>query len=249
MSYITLDGKLLEIGLGTSSPKGFEGLLTGSLKDVVSVEELITPEIASKMGLVSTEGLSPKNIERLTWFTLNDPRFETELSLDAREFIRDIATDSISNGTIREAIVSNILEYNHSTKMHGYDATKKNGEDIEIKCEQFTGKKTKLSGKSAWGTSPVGLEKLKKDNPILVNAGFSFGKIQYIVEFEFNDSKAYKQIKKYLKAKKEGKTSAPKVEYGQWGNAVGDKIEVKLFKGYNEKAFTKPFLKFLKDNE
>lgn len=249
MGYITADGKLLTLGLGTSSSKGFEGLPTGSLdSSIVKIEDILTPEIVQQLNLVSTEGMSPKNVQRLTWFVLNDPRFETELSTDAQEFIRDIATDSIANGTIREAVVANILDYNHSTKMHDYDATNKSGASVEIKSEQYIGK-TKLAGRSAWGTSPTKLEKLKKDNPILVTAGFSFGRIQYIAEFRFNDSEAYDQIKKNLKAKTSGKQTAPKVQYTQWGDAVGDKIKVTLFPNLNEDAFTKPFLKFLKDNQ
>ena len=250
MGYITAEGKLLTIGLGTSSSKGFEGLTTGSLDpSIVKVEDILTPELIQKLNLVSTEGMSTKNVERLTWFVLNDSRFETEPSIDAQEFIRDIATDSIANGTIREAVVANILDYNHSTKMHDYDATNKSGESVEIKSEQYTGTKSRLAGKSAWGSSPAGLEKLKRDNPILVNAGFSFGRIQYIAEFRFNDSEAYDQIKKNLKAKTSGKQTAPKVQYNQWGDAVGDKIKVTLFPNLNEDAFTKPFLKFLIDNQ
>ena len=162
MGYITAEGKLLTLGLGTSSSKGFEGLTTGSLDpSIVNVEDIITPELAQKFNLVSTEGMSSKNVQRLTWFVLNDPLFETELSSDAQEFIRDIATDSIANGTIREAVVANILDYNHSKKMHDYDATNKSGVSVEIKSEQYTGKKSRLAGRSAWGSSPSTLEKLK----------------------------------------------------------------------------------------
>ncbi len=250
MSYITPDGKKVTLGLGTSSSKGFEGLATSSLDpNIVKIEDILTPEIINTYNLVSTEGMSPKNIQRLTWFALNDPKFETELTKDLQDFIRDSATDSIGNATIREAIVSMILDYNHSTKMLDYDATTKTGESVEIKCEQYKGGIKKLAGASAWGTSPSTLVKLKKDNPLLVNAGFSFGRIQYIVEFQFNDSDVGEEIHKYHQSQQQGNNSTPKASYNHWGNAKGDKIKVKLFPNYNEDAFTKPFLKFLKDNQ
>ena len=56
-------------------------------------------------------------------------------------------------------------------------------------------------------------------------------------------------IHKYHQSQKQGNNSTPKASYTNWGNAKSDKIKVKLFPNYNEDAFTKPFLKFLKDNQ
>ncbi len=255
--YLTENGKQVNMVVGFGDSTGLVGAPTHSLDDVKdkvnggSSFEEISEEAALENGLVSPDNISDKTVEMFAWYATSDARFY-DLNKDIQYLVRDLMSYNLSDTNMREKIVCYVLGYKHLPGLLGYDAENIVGtlvESVEIKSESDV--KNGLAGKSAWGIKKMeALEKLRKDNPTLCMAGFAYGKLQYTATFKYNDSALYKQMLTNLKSQLEKKkTTTIKAQYGNWGNAKGDKINIKFYPGYNSDFLTKPFVNFLEVNK
>jgi|TARA_Y100000310_G_scaffold318166_1_gene371895 hypothetical protein len=252
--YLTDNGKQVNMVMGFGDSTGIVGAPTHSLdeiKDMVnsgSSFKEISEKAALENGLVSPDNISDRTVESFAWYAMSDARFY-DLNNDVQYLIRDLMSYNLSDTNMREKIVCYVLGYKHLPELHGYDAEDSTGMSIEIKSESNV--TNGLAGKSSWGLKKYeSLKKLSKDNPTICMAGFAYGKLQYTATFKYNDTELYGQMLTNLKSQLENKkTTTVKAQYGDWGNAKGDKINIKFYPGYNSDFLTKPFANFLEINK
>jgi len=138
--------------------------------------------------------------------------------------IQNFMGDKLSNSLMRERIVAKNSCIRHSFSMHDYDGydTVLN-RPVEIKNEQHTsgGRRDQIVGGAAFSgiEDYAQIQRLVKDNPIIMLSGWIDGRLAYTVQFDFNDTRIAQRLTGAVDSRKNGNKTAPKFLWSDWANA------------------------------
>ena len=110
------------------------------------------------------------------------------------ELIKESAND-INSSTFREEITIEMCEYRKIEGKLNYDATTSDNRWVEVKPQNYTGKKKKLNGSGNFTDfTHKRLKKYKDDNCLMLVSGFNCGRLMYIIEFDYTSNTFYEKV-------------------------------------------------------
>jgi len=146
-------------------------------------------------------------------------------SESAFNIVRRLMLDKHSNSLIRERVNAKLEDYDHSCKMHDYDAFNKfRLKDVEIKNEQHSTldpRRNQIVGGAAFSSIEdiAGINRLIYDNPEICLSGWYDGRIAYTTTFDFNDTLISTRLISAIESRRAGKKTAPKFLWSDWADA------------------------------
>ena len=134
-----------------------------------------------------------------TKFTLNQIPSDLDVKDKIIYSLVEKQANDLNSSTFREDISLRLIGYENSSGKLGYDGFDASANrQLEVKPKNFTGK-SKLSGQGnftdyTWKR----LQKYTDDNVKMVVSGFHYGKIAYILEFDFCEEQFQNRLKTQL---------------------------------------------------